>query len=70
VVFAADKIIPQREIFLPKETVLAVKYRGKLVFNRYCCLCLGVNANGNRRKTKIYNPRPANLVLSDKNDAY
>lgn len=67
---ASDKSIMPREIFPLKETALAAEYRGKLVFGRYCYLCHGVNADGNGRKAKMYNPRPANLLLSDKNDAY
>ena len=45
-------------------------YRGAIVFQNYCALCQGVTAEGNGRAAKIYNPKPANLVMSEKNDAY
>lgn len=48
----------------------AAVYRGEIVFKHYCVLCHGVNADGNGRAAKLYNPRPANLVLSDKNPQY
>ena len=45
-------------------------FRGSIVFQNYCILCHGVNADGKGRAAKLYNPKPANLVLSDKNDQY
>lgn len=45
-------------------------YRGDIVFNHYCILCHGAKADGNGRAAKLYNPRPANLLTSDKNDDY
>jgi mono/diheme cytochrome c family protein len=45
-------------------------YRGDIVFRNYCVLCHGVKADGAGRAAKLYNPKPANLVLSDKNDQY
>ncbi|HEX7636078.1 MAG TPA: cytochrome c [Noviherbaspirillum sp.] len=53
-----------------KDSPEASAYRGSIVFHHYCELCHGVKADGNGRAAKLYNPRPANLVLSDKNDAY
>jgi mono/diheme cytochrome c family protein len=53
-----------------KESLEASTYRGSIVFHHYCELCHGVKADGNGRAAKLYNPRPANLVMSDKNDAY
>ena len=48
----------------------AAHFRGSLVFVNYCVTCHGPNADGNGRAAKLYDPRPANLRESDKNDAY
>ena len=48
----------------------AIAFRGSLVFFNYCVTCHGPNADGNGRAAKLYDPRPANLRASDKNDAY
>lgn len=48
----------------------AAIYRGNLVFNTYCVLCHGAKADGNGRAAKMYDPKPANLIMSDKNDDY
>lgn len=53
-----------------KDSPEAAIYRGNIVFNNYCVLCHGLKADGNGRAAKLYNPRPANLVMSDKNDQY
>ncbi len=53
-----------------KGTPEAAVYRGAIVFNHYCALCHGPKAEGNGRAAKLYTPRPANLVTSDKNDQY
>lgn len=45
-------------------------FRGNIVFDNYCILCHGAKGDGTGRAAKLYNPKPANLVLSDKNDAY
>ncbi|NRF68466.1 cytochrome c [Aquincola sp. S2] len=45
-------------------------FRGGLVFANYCVTCHGINADGNGRAARLYNPRPANLRASDKNNAY
>jgi mono/diheme cytochrome c family protein len=55
---------------LPKDSNDAATFRGGLVFANYCVTCHGINADGNGRAAKLYNPRPANLRMSDKNDAY
>lgn len=60
---------PEAE-FPPKGTPEAAAYRGGIVFNHYCALCHGAKADGNGRAAKLYTPRPANLVTSDKNDQY
>ena len=53
-----------------RDTLEAAIYRGGIVFNHYCVLCHGVKADGSGRAAKLYMPRPANLVMSDKNDEY
>lgn len=55
---------------LPKDSLDAAIFRGGLVFANYCVTCHGINADGNGRAARLYNPRPANLRLSDKNDVY
>jgi len=55
---------------LPRDSVDAAVFRGGLVFANYCVTCHGINADGNGRAARLYNPRPANLRMSDKNDAY
>lgn len=44
--------------------------RGEVVYKTNCILCHGVNADGKGRAAKLYDPPPANLILSDKNDDY
>ena len=56
--------------FPQKDTPEAVIYRGHIVFSDYCQKCHGPNADGNGRAARLYDPRPANLVRSDKNDRY
>lgn len=48
----------------------AARFRGSLVFFNYCVTCHGPNADGNGRAAKLYDPRPANLRTSDKNEQY
>jgi mono/diheme cytochrome c family protein len=64
----ADKA-PQGAL-LPKDSVDAATFRGGLVFANYCVTCHGINADGNGRAARLYNPKPANLRTSDKNDSY
>ena len=44
--------------------------RGKAVFMTNCILCHGVKGNGKGRASKLYDPKPADLTRSDKNDIY
>jgi mono/diheme cytochrome c family protein len=55
---------------LPKDSVAAATFRGGLVYANYCVTCHGINADGNGRAARLYNPKPANLRASDKNDSY
>jgi len=48
----------------------AAIFRGGVVFANYCVTCHGINADGNGRAARLYDPRPANLRLTDKNDQY
>lgn len=48
----------------------AARFRGSLVFFNYCVTCHGPNADGGGRAARLYNPRPANLRSSDKNEQY
>ena len=61
--------VPQGAL-LPRDSVDAATFRGGLVFANYCVTCHGINADGNGRAARLYNPRPANLRTSNKNDAY
>ena len=61
--------VPQGAL-LPKDSVDAATFRGGLVYANYCVTCHGINADGNGRAARLYNPKPANLRVSDKNDAY
>lgn len=63
--------IPKRlEEFPGKDSPEASIFRGSIVFNSYCILCHGRDADGKGRAAKLYSPPPANLVTSDKNDQY
>ena len=53
-----------------KDTPEAAVLRGDVVFRTYCALCHGLNADGQGRAAKIYNPKPANLRKSMMPDAY
>ncbi len=44
--------------------------RGEVVFKSNCVLCHGVKADGKGRASVLYDPPPANLTRSDKNDQY
>jgi mono/diheme cytochrome c family protein len=53
-----------------RDTPEAAIYRGGIVFHHYCSLCHGIKADGKGRTAGMYDPKPANLVTSDKNDDY
>ena len=55
---------------LPRDSREAAVFCGGLVFANYCVTCHGINADGNGRAARLYDPRPANLRITDKNDAY
>lgn len=55
---------------LARDGADAAFFRGSLVFLNYCVTCHGPNADGNGRAARLYDPRPANLRASDKNEAY
>lgn len=53
-----------------KDTPEASIYRGSIVFEKYCQKCHGPTGEGNGRAAKLYDPPPANLVTSDKDDVH
>ena len=55
---------------LTRDGADAAAFRGSLVFLTYCITCHGANADGKGRAARLYDPRPANLRASDKNEAY
>lgn len=44
--------------------------RGEVVFKTNCVLCHGVKGDGKGRASVLFNPPPADLTRSDKNDQY
>lgn len=44
--------------------------RGEVVYKTNCVLCHGVKADGKGRASVLFDPPPANLTKSDKNDDY
>jgi mono/diheme cytochrome c family protein len=52
------------------QRVDAQVFRGGLVYANHCVTCHGLNADGNGRAARLYDPKPANLRMSDKDDAY
>lgn len=44
--------------------------RGEVVFKTNCILCHGVKGDGKGRASVLYDPPPANLIESDKNEDY
>ena len=44
--------------------------RGRTVFKTNCILCHGTKGDGQGRAARMYDPPPANLTRSDKNDMY
>jgi mono/diheme cytochrome c family protein len=63
---------PKREgnDYPQKDTREAAVLRGEIAFQNYCVLCHGINADGQGRAARIYNPKPANLRASMVTDAY
>lgn len=55
---------------LPRDSLDAAVFRGGLVYANYCVTCHGITADGNGRAARLYDPRPANLRVTDKNDEY
>lgn len=58
------------DAFPRKDTREASVYRGTIAFMNYCVNCHGVNADGQGRAARLYNPKPANLRTSMMNDSY
>jgi mono/diheme cytochrome c family protein len=75
--FFASTLLPAANVdknfadnYPDKDTLEAAIYRGGIVYENYCVLCHGLLADGRGRASKLYNPKPANLVTSTKNDEY
>ena len=68
-VSAGAQQVPQGPL-LPRDSADAAAFRGGLVYANYCVTCHGMNADGNGRAARLYDPRPANLRATDKNDTY
>lgn len=45
-------------------------WRGEVVYKTNCILCHGVKADGKGRASVLFDPPPADLTMSDKNDEY
>ena len=65
-----QRLAEQSRPLLPRDSAEAGIVRGSLVFFNYCVTCHGPNADGRGRAARLYNPPPANLRSSDKNEAY
>jgi cytochrome c oxidase cbb3-type subunit 3 len=52
------------------KVLAAPEKRGQVVFKTNCVLCHGLKGDGNGRAAKLYDPPPADLTHSDKNDQY
>jgi mono/diheme cytochrome c family protein len=61
---------PANEMHPARDTIETSIERGAIAFQHYCSLCHGVTAEGNGRAAKLYTPRPANLLKTDKDAAY
>lgn len=70
-VFALGALANENPLnFPPKSSVQAATIRGESVYKRYCILCHGVNADGQGRAARQYDPKPANLTASPYPAAY
>jgi mono/diheme cytochrome c family protein len=58
------------ELYPVRDTPEASIERGRIAFEHYCALCHGPSGDGNGRAARLYNPKPANLITSDKNGQY
>ncbi len=67
---SASQAAASQGALLPRDSNEAKVFRGGLVYSNYCVTCHGLNADGNGRAARLYDPKPANLRLSDKNDTY
>jgi cytochrome c1 len=56
--------------FPSKNSLAGSILRGEIVYQGYCVLCHGVNADGRGRAARMYTPKPANLRESKVPDSY
>jgi mono/diheme cytochrome c family protein len=66
----AQVVAATAQPLLARDGEEAARFRGSLVFFNYCVTCHGPNADGNGRAARLYDPRPANLRTSEKNEQY
>lgn len=66
----AQVVASTAQPLLARDGSEAARFRGSLVFFNYCVTCHGPNADGQGRAARLYNPKPANLRTSDKNEHY
>jgi mono/diheme cytochrome c family protein len=66
----AQVLVTTSKPLLARDGRDASTFRGSVVFMNYCVTCHGANADGNGRAAKLYDPKPANLRASDKNEQY
>lgn len=59
-----------KDVIAYLKVVSSSPQRGEVVFKTNCILCHGLGADGKGRAAKLYNPPPADLTHSDKNDEY
>ncbi len=65
-----SRVTPANEMHPARDSIEASIERGVVAFQHYCSLCHGATAEGNGRAAKLYTPRPANLLKTDRNAAY
>lgn len=70
VTLALALLAPAQPSYPAASTPEAAIYRGSIVFQHYCVLCHGAKADGKGRAAKLYQPKPADLVHTDKNVQY
>jgi mono/diheme cytochrome c family protein len=66
----ADAKQDHSELYPVRDTPEASMERGRIAFEHYCALCHGPSGDGAGRAARLYNPKPANLITSDKNAQY
>jgi mono/diheme cytochrome c family protein len=66
----ASKEEDHSALYPVRDTPEASIERGRIAFEHYCALCHGPSGDGNGRAARLYTPKPANLITTDKNAQY